>query len=536
MAQKKHPNFQDLYKLEDIKQKYKPTHNTGYYPITLCAGKHLYAIGNTFRLGCYDLYNTHETIYTLRYYYATQVWNTAIAIASQTLVENPLLNILPHWVDRDDSFRMLVNSKDYSPDLVSKLWSLLEEVANSGNITVCEGYHIENETRGYWGAPEKCHEETDSKFHIQIYLDADSAEQGKIIIENNVWTYKYNKTPKSFAWHEIKDFFHKISLEQRELFNHEWMHRLETKDEELFKSCNNLDIEGVRKAIKDGANVNALTMGGKSPLQCVVQFFGCHGMLMNKQYSEEECSQIHHENFIKVKEIVDCLLDNGADINLFGYDGIPPLVCAYYEHSLDMIRYLLERGANPNVNCYLTEYGSFDGTCSSILGLINEEQPEEYDDVEREIETLVKSYGGRLKVFGWNPEEYALTMRPYLAIIPTKTDIFVDNCYEPCGDANEILLRLSDKETLHIDLSSIKGLKEWHKEVIDDYYNKADKKTPRAWLEWRSWGFELAKQIAKLLPKDVDFYYLRDNDQVFNEDKYGERYWNHSGDRIKIEH
>ena len=535
MAKKKHLNFQDIYNLEDIYPVHIPTHNTGYFPITLCAGKDRYAIGNTYRLGCFDMSNTSETIYTLRYYYATQVWNTAIAIASDQLAGNPLLHILPHWENRDDSFRKLVNHKEYSPLLVSKLWELFENVANSGNITVCEGYHVENRTKGYWGAPGKCHEEMKSKFHILIVLDTDTAEIGKKNIEDKVWTYEYDKTSKSFTWDEIKEFFYEVSLEQRELMNHDWMHRNEEKDEALFHACQNHDLDGVKAAIKNGANVNALTRGGESPLQHVVDCFRCHGMLIDKHYTEEETVQIYHENFLVAKEIVDYLLDNGADINLFGYDGLSPLVCAYYEHSVEMLGYLLERGADPNVNCYLTD-GPYDGTCSTILNLINGDLSEEYDDTEREIERLVKSYGGRLRVYGWNIDVYKLTGHPYLAIAPTATDLFMDNCYEPCGDASHITLRVNDKETLNIDISSIDGLKAWHQEVIDDFYNKADKKTVAEWVDWRSRGLELAKQIALLLPKNVDFYYLRDNDSVFAKTYNGEKYWNHSGDRMKIEH
>ena len=84
---KKHPNFQELYEFEDIRVTTRfsiegPTINSGYYPITLCGRDQVYAIGNTYKLGTYELHNTEETVYTLRYYYATQVWNTAIAIAS----------------------------------------------------------------------------------------------------------------------------------------------------------------------------------------------------------------------------------------------------------------------------------------------------------------------------------------------------------------------------------------------------------------------------------------------------------------------
>ena len=102
-----------------------------------------------------------------------------------------------------------------------------------------------------------------------------------------------------------------------------------------------------------------------------------------------------------ILEIDDFLLENGADINLFGNGGIPPIVAAYYTHTPELVEYLLQKGANPNVNCYKDDPIEKD-YCCTILSCINELLNEEYDDKTKEIERIVKQYGGRLYPFRYN--------------------------------------------------------------------------------------------------------------------------------------
>ena len=112
MKTKAHPNFQDLYSIEDIKKAESCLKETAYYPISLIFSHNQVSFsGNTGRFGNYDCDNTSERTYTLKAWYAVQVWNTAIAIASSSSLGK---DVLPHWVDRDDSFKMLVNNEKFT--------------------------------------------------------------------------------------------------------------------------------------------------------------------------------------------------------------------------------------------------------------------------------------------------------------------------------------------------------------------------------------------------------------------------------------
>lgn len=534
---KKHPNFQELYEFEDIRATTRfsierPTINSGYYPITLCGRDQVYAIGNTYKLGTYELSNTQETIYTLRYYYATQVWNTAIAIASNSVVGNPFLYILPHWVDRDDSFRKLVNDDKFTQDSIVKLWKLMEDIANSGNIKVHEGYTIINETKDFWGGPDNCYMNCETKFHIEIVLDAKNAEIAKLKIKD-IWNDIYDKTDKSYGWDEIKGLFKEVSLAQRELLNHHWMHRHNKTDMLLFDACSRLDINDVRRAVERGANVNALDDSGRSALQKAVEWFSSNGISWDKKYTDGERELISKRNMVKSQEIVKYLVDQGADINLYGYEGMTPLVCAYYERSVEMIKFLLELGADPNTNCYLTDGSHFWGYNSTILGCINEDLTEEYDDIEKEIEKIIESAGGRLMAWGWNPEIEELTGRLFICVWPTETDIFYDCGYRACGDSDYIRIERENQEPQIVPLNSIVELKTWHQEFIKYHYEKNGSKNAQFWLDWRKRGLDLAKQVRQLLPDDVDFYYLFDTPTVF-EYSYGVWRFNRDGERILI--
>ena len=87
MKNKKHPNIQDLYSIEDIKKAKQCSKETGYYPISIMPGNQSEVLGNTRRLGKYGLNETPQRIYSLKYWYAIQVWNTAIATVAPTMGE-----------------------------------------------------------------------------------------------------------------------------------------------------------------------------------------------------------------------------------------------------------------------------------------------------------------------------------------------------------------------------------------------------------------------------------------------------------------
>jgi ankyrin repeat protein len=486
-------------------------------------------LGNTTSLGSYELSNTSQRTYTLKYWYAVQVWNTAIAIISRHIVGNELLYILPHWEDRDDSFRKLVNDEKFAPNMVGKLWELLEDIANSGNIKVHEGFFMENITKAWRGVPSKYFEIMECRFCINIILDVVSVCNRTFPIKN-IWEYEFNKDDKSYKWDEIKHLFCEVSLSVRELLNHEWMNRMGEYDEELMKACFNLDIDGVKRAVEKGANVNALNDMDETPLTRVVD--ACRDRFAYDDYTEAEREWVDNEYYHKQLPIIDYLLEQGADINLFGYNGDSPLVAAYYTRSIRLVEYLLKRGANPNVNCHLTDSTDEVVYCSSILSHIDYD----YDDYKVEIESIVKQYGGRLYYFGYNPIKREYSGRAFVLFHPTQNSLFCDSAYDDCGDSQALHIEISENEYINIDISIVEGLENWHQEFINHFYNNTSNKSDEECRDWFDRGLELAQKVKLLLPDNVDLYYLSNSTPLFQIRSDGSKQWTYyNGEHILVE-
>ena len=96
----------------------------------------------------------------------------------------------------------------------------------------------------------------------------------------------------------------------------------EEKDNYLFDAIIIDDSDKVVRALKNGADVNAKTADGWTPLY----------------------SAVHEEN----KEIVEILLENGADVNVKGSYGWTALMKASFDGHTEIVTMLLDKGADVN--------------------------------------------------------------------------------------------------------------------------------------------------------------------------------------------
>jgi len=168
-----------------------------------------------------------------------------------------------------------------------------------------------------------------------------------------------------FGYDEIAG--HLVRLDERmlSLLNaEEGRLRLTTMDRELLDAAEDLDLERMQVAVREGANVNALE-NGESALARVAM----------AGYDQQP-------NPRKI-DLVDWLLQHGADINLFGYEGLAPLTTAVLQHDPDLVRHLLRHGADPTSDQSPEENYSFEPSASFFAGgdlYVVDEGAEEYVD------------------------------------------------------------------------------------------------------------------------------------------------------------
>ena len=514
---KKCPNFQDLFSLEDIflAEKVRATYETGLSPIVLCAPAQrcnssgdLYPDSSDARLNCL----------TLKLKYAIEVWTKAVLISDHQNPGDIFYYWWLGWKDNDTSFRHLEYHKFYRDitveELLRRFWSLLESIADSGEIKVTEGFNIQAHNSNFTS-------DSLPKVECEIVIDSDSGHDvyekvlGKWPEKKYIYDYHFDKTPKTYKWLDIKDMFLELNLDQLRLVQGEKMHKCSSLDQSLFDACNRMDIDGVRHAIEMGANVNALNDMGNSPITETIEYAADHFREVDKHYTVEEYREHRRMAFEKTKPIVELLIEHGADVDLFGFGGSQPLVAAYWGLSPDMTRLLLEHGSNPNYNSYLNDCMSEEHrSCvsSTVLYCIYDEI-DDFEPEQLEIEKLMYQYGGRLFNWGFAEIDWEYIGKYPVWIEPTKyRGPFLDSCQETIGDCKTLTVEREDGETESIDLTGIKGLVEWYDQYIQNYNDMT-----YDWEAWRERGRLIAIEIAKLLPDYVTLYYLRQSEEVFSQ-------------------
>lgn len=505
MKNKRIPNFQDEFSIEDIEvaRDITATHDCGMSRIALRASDQIYKIHRSIMKEPGSASASVKTI-TLKLHYAIQVWCKAALISAKN-PSNLLYYWWLHWTSDGGPFNKIEYSKFYTDITVEQLlhcfWELLENIANSGEIQVAEGFHIDCEGEGNTGPKVTC----------TLILDEATGKDVEKKVKD-VYTYPYNNNQRTYKWNEIKNYFHEMSLDQLRLTMPKRLHNHSKLDDSLLLACFNWDMEQIKLCMERGANIHCLDEHGESVLQKAVDCFKDHNRSWNENYTDEELKALDTANEIKCKEVVELLLSYGADINLFGFDGMDPLTCAYYERSPEMMKYLLEKGASSNSNCYLEDsefWPILKNVRSTILDCIDGLISDDYGDVECEIETLIREAGGRQYVWDFNPWNYKNEGKYIVHIKPSYDDddkMFYDNSRWKIGSSEQLVIENKEAEQTIIPLNTIKGLKEWNNDFRSNQSNKN-----YDWKDWKERGFQIAHQLAKLLPESVALFYLYDN-------------------------
>ena len=157
-----------------------------------------------------------------------------------------------------------------------------------------------------------------------------------------------------FTYEDIKDYFVYLDVHMLSLLNYEdGTKDITAAEKELFDSAERLSVEGMLKAISDGANINAIDTNGETAITKVISaskydFYPLADREAFEKFRRETPEFTNEEKIVVAQK----LLEMGADIDFFGPDGINGLLDVTYTHNPVLMKFLLDNGANPNINYF----------------------------------------------------------------------------------------------------------------------------------------------------------------------------------------
>lgn len=115
------------------------------------------------------------------------------------------------------------------------------------------------------------------------------------------------------------------------------------ENDRLIVSIIKADIESVRSLLSQGANPNVAGSDGLVPLMVAT---GSTRVVSDNYVSSQA---VESKTTKEIREIVELLLENGANPNYQDKLGRSPLFNAVYHRKVSLVDSLLENGANPNM-------------------------------------------------------------------------------------------------------------------------------------------------------------------------------------------
>ncbi len=272
---------------------------------------------------------------TARYVYAARVLEAALAKTTE---------LYPDWLAHTRTLQQpgwlrLGFSSPQRREAEDCCARLVRDIANRGEIKVREHFQVELE--------EKCQ-------RIRGILNFPALGKQVVDAIEKGQTLPISQAELSFSYAEIAPHIVRLDEHLLALLNSgESTPPLTNADQDLLVAAQHLDLMRMRQAVEGGANVNAL-FDEESMLCHVVQAHAWDHLPANRDY-DHIAENMPDYPLAHRCEVIDWLLQQGADINLFGVDGLAPLSAAVLAHDPDLVRYLLRQGADPASNQFPDE-------------------------------------------------------------------------------------------------------------------------------------------------------------------------------------
>ncbi len=344
------------------------TYDFGYSPVVFL---NPYGV----RLGVDDNY------YDLKALYLLKIWQEA---KKRTDDKFFFWNYYYWYYNPDDYFQKLIFYKNegYRKKAIHYFWEILEKIADSGEITVQESF-TQNDKEKTW---------------VINSMGINKNKDYELMLQEA----KKNPIKKSWKWTEVKDFFIQLSDTEMELLHGKHLDQCCTRDLPLFDACKRLDITGIKDALSSGAVVNAMDKTGDGCLHYVLD----QDRFVDYNFPNPKSSSDNK----KIKDIIDFLLDNGLNINLYGFGGgEDSIVLTHWLRNIDLMQFVINRGADAKLNPFCTDFGD-DIECLTMSGV--------YDFVETDLaigeddpeillaeEKILEDAGVKYWIDGWDGDK-----------------------------------------------------------------------------------------------------------------------------------
>ena len=198
----------------------------------------------------------------------------------------------------------------------------------------------------------------------------------------------------SYPWDEIKDFFVELSPQQLAFNAGDLMNNKGSElDQQFIQACSEHDLPLMKKLFAQGANIHAVDNLGNMAGTSLIADFYSEFYFSEKQLQPDEEAELLNKIFQQKIPIFVWLLEQGYDFNICPYDGCTPLYDSVHQPNIDLMKFLLENGADPNIKSWVNhDLGEGTDTLGHVWNdYVN--TPESEFPLLDEMEKLLKKYG-----------------------------------------------------------------------------------------------------------------------------------------------
>ena len=328
-------------------------------------------------------------IKTLKLEFAMQVWQIA-----QAMTRHKYWHYLKHdWIRSADPLKELVLTGEYRQEAEKYFQQKLEEICQDEKLMVSEG-------ATFRACPDSTYRADELNLDVCINVNELTKEiTDKLHYQfwKNEKHYPLDQKNIRFTYEEIKYYFIYLDVHLLNLLNAgEGVKDITPTEKELLDSAERMNLDGMLKAISDGANINAIDDLGETAITKVIRAskYDFYPLADSEAFEKfkRETPEFTNEEKITVAQK---LLDMGADVNFFGPDGTNGLMETSYAHNPVLMKFLLDNGANPNFN-YFPEDGMEYIKSTALDNVLGDYHCWDGDDkILEEMETLLLSAGAK---------------------------------------------------------------------------------------------------------------------------------------------